>query len=150
MVVVDGVASVLLPMAWPLAWPLIKKAIDRFPLPDQTTREEVMVALVSSKTQMWVAMDTAEDLMIGVVITAIEEDTRFPGCKYVHCKFCGGERLKEWMMPLWTVLKAWGRSHGCTHMMIPGRAGWARLLGLEYLYTNDVGVRVYIRSLKEH
>ena len=147
---VDGVISALLPLAWPLAWPLIKKAIDRFPLQNPTTRAEVLLDLWGRQSQLWVALDTSEDVMIGAVVTAIEEDTRFPGMKWVHCKFCGGERLKEWMLPLWSVLKEWGRSHGCTHMMIPGRAGWARLLGLEYLYTNDCGVRVYVRSLREH
>lgn len=147
---VDGVASNLLHLAWPLAWPLIKKAIDRFPLPNQTPKAKVILDLVSLRSQLWVALDTSEDVMLGAVVTAIETDTRFPGCKYVHCKFCGGKRLKAWMIPLWTMLKAWGRFHGCTHIMIPGRAGWARLLGLQYLFTNDAGVRVYVRSLREH
>jgi hypothetical protein len=148
--VVDGVSSALLPSAWPLAWPLIKKAIDRVPVPNPTKRAEVLLGLARCQSQLWVALDTREDIMIGAVVTAIEEDTRFPGCKYVHCKFAGGTRRREWVTPLWSILKAWGRSHDCTHMMIPGRAGWSRLLGLEYLYTNDVGVRVYARSLKEH
>lgn len=139
-----------MPYVFPYAWPLIEKAVNRFRLAEPTTITQVAADLTLNKAQLWVALDCRNERLLGVVVTAIQTDTRFPGCKYVHCKFCGGERLKDWMVPLWMMLKEWGRSHGCTHMMVPGRAGWSRLLGLEYLFTNEHGIRVYVRSLREN
>jgi hypothetical protein len=150
-VIVTGIQSDQIVSVWLAAWPLLEKAAQRFPnavKPDLENR--LIEEIVSKKTQLWVAYDYVNGLIVGAVTTKLTHDKKHPGKSFIEVPLIGGVRFPEWRDQLWLILSAWGRSKKCTHMLGFGRKGWVRVYGFEECGVTDEGVLIFCRALEEN
>lgn len=103
---------------WYIVAPLLQTIIDRFD-PGYTT-DDILFRVEHQEMQLWLI---APDAISAVVITEI---THFPQYKTLHAPFIAGERMAEWFDPVFDVLEAFAKHHGCKYLTGCGRKGWVR------------------------
>lgn len=145
-----GIPTSDLHIVWDKAWPLLKKAIDRYPdTPNRLDEGMVLKALMRKQMQLWLTWDVDENRPVGAVVTEIMAHEKFPGKVFLSGSLLGGEKFRDWIDDLWSVIKAWGIESGCTHMYGSGRRGWVRWFGMVECGTaEDTGLPIYVRTLK--
>lgn len=147
--IVDGVKVEHLLYVWDDAWPYLLAAINRFPNVARPYNEAtVLKALYDKRMQLWVGWNVAENKVSGAVVTEIMDDEKHPERLFLSIPLVGADHWNEWGDALWTVLKQWGKYHGCTHALGYGRKGWKRLYGFVDCGKTPDGVPMYVRTLK--
>lgn len=114
---VSGVGFEKVDVFWPKVEPLIAKALD-----ERNTTDDVLAAIKSRDVQLWIVYS---DVIIAACTTQI---VNFPRSKTVRMLACGGSRLPEWQEQLVSVVSAWGKSQGCSHIDTPVRDGFIKTL----------------------
>jgi len=147
--VVDGVPVSDLHVVWEDTWPFLEKAIARFPnVPRPFTEGDILQRLFAKNMQLWIGWDVDEHRPVGALVTEITKDARHPDKTFLSIPLVGAEGWNVWGDDLWSLIKAWGVSKGCTHALGYGRRGWTRLYGFVDCGTTDGGLPMFVRSLK--
>ena len=147
--VADGVPLANLHHVWAETWPFLEKAIARFPnVPVKYTEGDLLKSLFAREMQLWIGWDVDENRPVGALITEITRDPRHPDKVFLSIPLVGAENWNAWGDDLWTLIKAWGVEHGCTHALGYGRRGWMRLYGFVDCGTTDGDLPMFVRTLK--
>lgn len=147
--IVDGIRADHILHIWDDAWPYLQEAVNRIPGADKIYSEAyVLSSLYKKEFQLWYAWNIPEDRVTGAVTTEILDDAEHPGMRFLHIQLCGADGWNQWGDDMWTLLKDWGVSQGCTHAIICGRKGWKRLYGFVDCGSAPDGRPLYVRSLK--
>lgn len=147
--ILDGVLSSDVAGVWGEVWPITKRAVDRFPIPNKFTEDELVENLEKATMQLWVIHDAEDNRIAAVAITSIIEDEYFPGEQVFEVPFVAGYGMKYWLPTLFTTLKNYALANGCKIMLGYGRVGWKRLIGFETIGYMSGGVIVMARRLDE-
>lgn len=147
--VVDGVPVKDLHIVWEDTWPYLKKAIERFPnVPNKYTEGDLLRNILRKEMQLWVGWDTEEHRPVGALVTETIEHAEHPNKFFLSIPLVGGENWNAWGDNIWTLIKSWGMSKGCTHALGYGRKGWCRWYGFVECGKTEAGVPMYVRTLK--
>lgn len=108
---------------WPLAEPYLLR-VNNY----RSTLEDIYPLLVSGDRQLWVCITDAQ--IVGACITQIADHAQ-TRTFIIHTM--GGDG-GDWDAMIQDV-EDFARAHGCSHVEVCGRAGWARKLsGFTELY----------------
>lgn len=147
---VDGCVRACVPDVWPVVWPIIKRAVDRFPDPDQFTEMELLTHLMLGEMQLWLVVDMRKRNIAAAAVTSlIDNDDHFPDQLVFEVPFVAGYGMQHWIGALLKLLSEYGKSHGATVMLGYGRKGWERVIGFDKIGETDNGIRVMARTLIE-
>lgn len=147
---IDGVGPEELDADWDQAWPYLERAIERFPnVRNQYTEASLYRRVMRGETQLWIAWDVGEEAITGAVATEIITDPKYPGQIFAAIPLVGGDNWNKWGDAMWLTIKAWARSHGCSHVLAYGRKGWQRLYGFDPVGKTEDGILVMARKLKD-
>lgn len=148
--IIDGCVSACVPDVWPYVWPIIRRAVDRFPIPDRFTEVELLNLLIRGEMQLWLIEDLQNRKIAAAIITSIvQDDDHFPDQKVFEVPFVAGYGMKHWLGALFQALRLFALSHGCRVMLGYGRKGWERAIGFDEIGETEHGVRVMARTLTE-
>tara|TARA_R110002126_G_scaffold290623_1_gene448029 strand:+ start:1504 stop:1959 length:456 start_codon:yes stop_codon:yes gene_type:complete len=145
----SGVPVEDLHVVWERTWPYLEKSIRRF-AGVQTVLNEgyVLQQLFHKKMQLWICWDVDLNSPVGACLTEIVSDGKFPDRLVLNFPMLGGHDWNKWGDSLWLLMKAWGIEKGCTHAQYSGRRGWSRWYGFVECGTNEVGLPMFVRTLK--
>lgn len=87
----------------------------------QATVEDILKCCVEGDMQLWVVCKDKD--LLAVIVTEIAQ---LPRKRVFIFRFCGGEKLGEWVKVMDNFLN-WARSQGCDQAEIYGRKGWGRI-----------------------
>jgi hypothetical protein len=116
---IDGVQSRNVPRVWDDACRHLLPLIEE----GGVTPEWVLGELTAARAQLWCAWMDGE--MIAAIVTELPEE--WPVCVIA---MAGGDNLERWLRPYWWLVRQWAKANGRRCMVIAGRKGWQRLLGL--------------------
>jgi hypothetical protein len=123
-------------------WPLLERAVNRV-TEHRYTSDQLLTMCERTEAQLWIIWDfeAQEYAAAAITMLTVEEEQTI-----LEIELLGGRDFKEWIIPLWTLLRVWGVAHGAHLAVIPGRKAWERVLGFDYLKT-DNGVRIMSRPI---
>jgi hypothetical protein len=135
-------------------WPLLEKAVRLAPEAHRYTPERLLDLIRRADAQLWVVWDDEREEYAAACMTQITYDKHINPTRRslaLDIPLIGGRDMKEWLVPLWTTLKLWGLSHGCSFALGYGRKGWERALGFEFYGHTSDGTRIMTRPISlEH
>lgn len=134
---------------WPYVWPIIRRAVDRFPIPDRFTEKELLDLLIKGEMQLWLIEDMHNNRIAAAALTSLIREDMFPDQLVFEVPFVAGYGMKDWIGSLFHLLRTFAVAHGCIVMLGYGRKGWERTLGFQHIGETEHGVRVMARSLTE-
>jgi hypothetical protein len=124
--VIEGVLHKDVLSVWPQVEPLLNKALLR--RHGEYTSEDILGFLRSRDMQLWTASD-------GVIrAAAISQIISYPQLKVCLFTHLGGSGLRFWKAAQ-PLIESWARSQGCQALRAGGRRGWARVFGMQEVYT---------------
>ncbi len=131
-------------------WPLLEKAVRLAPAAYQYKQDKLLGLIEREEAQLWTVWDADKREYAAACMTQITSE-RGEAELALDIPLIGGRDMREWLVPLWTTLKLWGISHGCTIALGYGRKGWERALGFEFYGHTSDGTRIMTRPISlEH
>jgi hypothetical protein len=141
---VDGIPSHLVAGEWEKIWPIIERAVRRAPAEHRYKCDELKTLCATARGQLWIVWDFEKQEYAAACVTQL---TSGEGGLALDIPLVAGRDMKEWIIPLWTILKLWGIQHGCNFALGYGRRGWERVLGFDFYGHTRSGQRIMIRGL---
>jgi len=103
--------------------PLLERVIDTQKLRRYYSPEDILAQCATEKMQCWVA---GEGQIDAVIITHIAVHPS--GYRSLDVPLICGDGMRQWLKPLWKLLKAFAKANGCQEINGHGREGWARVV----------------------
>jgi hypothetical protein len=108
-------------VVWPDAKEMLLRAVE-------ATRgvydiDSVERGLASGEFVLWLVLDGTKP--IAALTTRVCE---YPNGRGLALDWIGGERMREWLPMVQTVMERYARDNGCTHLEGYGREAWGRWL----------------------
>lgn len=117
---IDGVLSANVPKVWGDAARHLAPILEE----SGVTLDAALAELQAARAQLWCAWMDGE--MIAAIVTTLPAE-EWPVCVVA---FAGGTHMERWLHPYWWLVRQWAKANGRRCMVVAGRRGWKRLLGL--------------------
>lgn len=117
--------------------------------PETVTPElekETLESIKAKRVQLWAALDTEEQKVIGAVLSRLVEYQDQDG-KFIEITHLAGERFRDWGQSMWALISAFGRANQREKCVIYGRRGWIRRMGFEQIGMTEKGVPIFVKEL---
>lgn len=111
---------------WSEVEPLLKKAIER--RDGEFSIADVLRFIREREMQLWIARDSR------IRAAAVSQIISYPQLKVCLFAYLGGDGMRFWKQAQ-PLIEAWAKSQGCQEIRSAGRRGWARVFGLQEIYT---------------
>lgn len=93
---------------------------------------DMVARAMERQATMWLAV--VREAPVAVLFTVVES---WPEGKRLRVVTAGGARLDEWLEVAWQTLHQFAVVQGCDGLVMEGRRGWGRILGINptrYVY----------------
>ena len=110
--------------------PLLKRMVSRGSGGIQPA--DMVARAADRQATMWLAV--VNDVPVAVLFTVVET---WPEGRRLRVVTAGGARMGEWLKAAWQTLHQFAVVQGCDGLVMEGRRGWGRILGIEparYVY----------------
>ena len=110
--------------AWLKVLPYVRVLIDEV-AGGRVTELSLYRDVTSGVLQLWVVIDDEDDnKLVAFVMTRVPN---YEKAVFVSIDFLGGEKLMEWMKPMYELIEKWAREVvKAEGMEVCGRPGWER------------------------
>jgi hypothetical protein len=106
---------------WPFAEPFLEPAVRRGV--DGRTMVDVLDGVINGDYLLWLVTEDST-----VIAACVTEIVVYPRHKVLVLPWCGGKGMKRWLRGGFDIAERYAKDVGCSHLEIPGRRGWSRIL----------------------
>jgi hypothetical protein len=112
---------------WLQVLPYVRNLIEKIS-GGRMTEMSIYEDVIDGTSQLWVVFDEDDgNKMVAFVVTRMIE---YEKIKMLCIDHLAGERLDEWMQPMYELIERWARDvGGADGVEVMGRPGWERAFG---------------------
>lgn len=109
---------------WPTVEDWLKKTIES--APPWWTIEDLYLKCKRGDLIIWIAC--VDNKPLGVLLTGLDT---YAKARVVGVPWIGGTKMRLWIEAAQEIIETWAKAAGCAYMTGSGRAGWAKIIGME-------------------